>query len=99
MLLFRWRVEFGVAKKKRARLASVALPDNTVATRFLRLPEGMMAVDLPDGGVSLLPIGSDPDVVRARSIARRRSHAHRRQKLGAAPAGALFIATVEYWVR
>jgi transposase-like protein len=65
-LLFRWRVEFGVAQKKRAKLASVALADDTAATPFLRPPEGMMAVDLPDGRRVFAPVGSDPDVVRAR---------------------------------
>jgi len=45
-LLFRWRAQFGVAQKKRARLASVALVDDTAVTPLLRPPEGMMAVDL-----------------------------------------------------
>jgi len=52
-LLFRWRVAFGVAQKKCARLASVALADDKAAARVLRdlvqPPEGMMAGDLPDG--------------------------------------------------
>jgi transposase-like protein len=65
-LLFRWRVEFGVAQKKRARLASVALADDTTAALDIRPPEGMMAVDLPDGRRVFAPVGSDPDVVRAR---------------------------------
>jgi transposase-like protein len=65
-LLFRWRVEFGVAQKKRAKLASVALADDTTAALVLRPPEGMMAVDLPDGRRVFAPVGSDPDVVQAR---------------------------------
>lgn len=65
-LLFRWRVEFGVAQKKRSRLASVALADDTVATRLLQPPEGMMAVDLPDGRNVFAPVGNDPDTVPAR---------------------------------
>jgi transposase-like protein len=65
-LLFRWRVEFGVAQKKRARLASVALADDTTAALDIRPPEGMMAVDLPDGRRVFAPVGSNPDVVRAR---------------------------------
>ena len=65
-LLFRWRVEFGVAQKKRAKLASVALADDTTAAPFMRPPEGMTAVDLPDGRRVFAPVGSDPDVVRAR---------------------------------
>jgi transposase-like protein len=65
-LLFRWRVEFGVAQKKRARLASVALADDTVATRFLQPPDGTTAVDPPDGRQVFATADSDPDVVRAR---------------------------------
>src|SRR5262249_28205388 len=48
-LRFRWPVEFGVAQKKRARLASIAPADDTAAAGPLRPPEGMVAVDLPDG--------------------------------------------------
>ena len=65
-LLFRWRVEFGVAQKKRARLASVALADDEATPPVLQPPEGMMAVDLRDGRRVFAPVGSDPDVVRAR---------------------------------
>jgi transposase-like protein len=65
-LLFRWRVEFGVAQKKRARLASVALADDKATPPVLQPPEGMMAVDLRDGRRVFAPVGSDPDVVRAR---------------------------------
>jgi len=65
-LLFRWRVEFGVAQKKRARLASVALADDTVATCFLQPPDGTTAVDPPDGRQVFATADSDPDVVRAR---------------------------------
>jgi len=63
-LLFRWRVEFGVAQKKRARLASVALADDTVATCFLQPPDGTTAVDSPDGRQVFATADSDPDVVR-----------------------------------
>ena len=65
-LLFRWRVEFGVAQKKRARLAFVALADDKATRPVLQPPEGMMAVDLRDGRRVFAPVGSDPDVVRAR---------------------------------
>jgi transposase-like protein len=65
-LLFRWRVEFGVVQKKRAKLASVTLADDTPATPLLRQPEGTTAVDLADGRRAFAPAGSDPDVVRAR---------------------------------
>ncbi|MDH2405063.1 transposase [Bradyrhizobium sp. SSUT18] len=69
-LLFRWRVEFGVAQKKRAKLVPVALADDMAAARVLRdlvqPPEGMMAVDLPDGRRVFAPAGSDPNAVRAR---------------------------------
>ena len=68
-LLFRWRVQFGVAQKKRAKLVPVAVADD-IAARVLRdlvqPPEGMMAVDLPDGRRVFATAGSDPDAVRAR---------------------------------
>lgn len=37
-LLLCWRMTFGVAQKKRAKLASVALAGDTAATPFLRPP-------------------------------------------------------------
>lgn len=67
-MLFRWRVQFGVVQKKRSKLAPVALGDETPATLRLRdlvqPPEGMMAVDLPDGRRVFAPAGSDPAAVR-----------------------------------
>ncbi len=67
-LLFRWRSQFGLAPKKRAQLAPVALPDDTAAVRFLQNlvqpPDGMATVELRDGRRVLAPIGSDPDAVR-----------------------------------
>jgi len=68
-MLFRWRVQFGVTQKKRAKLAPVVLPDDTPATlalqKLVRAPDGMMAVDLPDGRRMFVPEGSDPAAVRA----------------------------------
>ncbi len=70
-MLFRWRVQFGVAQKKRAKLASVMLPDGALAARLLRdlvrPPNGMMVVDLPDGRRVFVPDGSDPDTVRSQA--------------------------------
>lgn len=67
-MLFRWRVQFGVAQKKHARLAPVVLTDGASTTRLLRdlvqPPDGMTAVDLPDGRRVFAPEGSDPDAVR-----------------------------------
>lgn len=67
-MLFRWRVQFGVAQKKRAKLAPVALTDGTPAALLLRdlmqPPDGMTAIDLPDGRRVFAPAGSDPDAVR-----------------------------------
>jgi transposase-like protein len=69
-LLFRWRVQFGVAQKKRAKLAPVALTDDMAAARVLpdlvQPPEGMVTVDLLDGRRVFATAGNDPDVVRAR---------------------------------
>ena len=68
-LLFRWRAQFGIAQKKRSKLARVLLPDDMPAARALRdlvdPPEGMMAVALHDGRRVFAPVGSDPDAVRA----------------------------------
>lgn len=70
-MLFRWRVQFGVAQKKRATLAPVTLPNGAAATRLLRdlvqPPDGMTAVDLADGRRVFVPEGSDPDAVRAQA--------------------------------
>lgn len=70
-MLFRWRVQFGVTQKKRAKLAPVTLPMNEAATLLLRdlvqPPGGMMAVDLADGRRVFVPEGSDPDVVRVQA--------------------------------
>jgi hypothetical protein len=63
-------VEFGLAQKKRAKLATVAPTDGAAATRVLRdlvqLPEGMMGVEMPDGRRVFAPVDYDPDAVRAR---------------------------------
>ncbi|MFG1228617.1 IS66-like element accessory protein TnpA [Xanthobacter wiegelii] len=68
-LLFRWRVQFGVAQKTRAKLVPVALADGTPAARVLQdlllPPEGMMAVEVADGRRVFAPAGCDPDAVRA----------------------------------
>ncbi|WP_246672970.1 transposase [Mesorhizobium sp. B2-3-11] len=67
-MLSRWRVQFGVAQKKRAKLAPVALPDGTPAALLLRdlvqPQDGMTAIDRPDGRRVFAPAGSDGDVVR-----------------------------------
>lgn len=70
-ILFRWRTEFGLTQKKGARLASVALADDAAATRALQKlvqpPDGMMAVDVPDGRRVFAPAGSDRDAVRTQA--------------------------------
>ncbi|RTM01720.1 IS66 family insertion sequence hypothetical protein [Ancylobacter aquaticus] len=69
-LLFRWRVQFGVAQKKRANIAPVALTDGTPVARVLQdlmPPDGMMAVELTDGRRVFAPRGSDPSAVRAQA--------------------------------
>ncbi|MGJ4951477.1 IS66 family insertion sequence element accessory protein TnpA [Bradyrhizobium sp. HKCCYLS20291] len=68
-LLFCWRAQFGIAQKKRSKLARVVLPDDMPAARALRdlvrPPEGMVAVDLVGGRRAFAAAGSDPDAVRA----------------------------------
>lgn len=55
-MVFRWRVQFGFAQKKRAKLAPVAVTEDGLATSstvvlrdLLQPSDGMTAVDLPDG--------------------------------------------------
>jgi transposase-like protein len=58
-MLSRWRVQFGYGKEQ-ARLATVALT-NGVATLadLLPIPDGMRAVDLPDGRRVFAPADAD----------------------------------------
>ncbi|MER9298757.1 transposase [Mesorhizobium sp. M0621] len=67
-MLFRWRVQFGVAQKKRAKLAPVDLTESTQAALLLRdlvqPPDGMTAIVLPAGRRVFAPAGSDLDAVR-----------------------------------
>jgi len=69
-MLFRWRVQFDVGQRKRAKLASVTLPDDTPAIRALqklvRAPDGMKAVDRHDGRRVFAPEDSNTDAMRAR---------------------------------
>jgi hypothetical protein len=80
-MLLRWRVPFGVAQKKRGKLAPVAFGDGAPATLplqdFVQPPEGMVAIDLPDGRRVFAPDDSDPDAVRAELKRGRRHHADR----------------------
>lgn len=71
-MLFRWRVRFGFAQKKRVKLATVTMPAGgagalsvpMVLHDLLQPPDGMTAVELPDGRRVFAPAGSDPEVVR-----------------------------------
>ena len=71
-MVFRWRVQFGFAQKKHAKLAPVAVTEDRDATLstlvvlrdLLQPSDGMTAVDLPDGRRVFAPEGSDPEAVR-----------------------------------
>jgi len=64
-LLFRWRVQFDVGQKARAKLASVRVPDSVnLPKEMVQPPPGMMAITLADGARAFVPEGSDPDKVR-----------------------------------
>jgi hypothetical protein len=71
-MVFRWRVQFGFAGKKVAKLATVTLPGGStggsstpaVLHDLLRPPDGMTPLQLPDGRRVFAPEGSDPDAVR-----------------------------------
>ena len=68
-ILFRWRAEFGVTQKKQAKLASVTLATDAAAAlalqKLVQPPDGMMAIELPDGRRVFAPAGSDPAAVLA----------------------------------
>jgi transposase-like protein len=73
-MLFRWRVQFGYGDKARARLASVKLADGgrqaATLQGLLPVPDGMAAVDLPDGRRVFAPVGADPEAVRRQVLDR-----------------------------
>lgn len=77
-MVFRWRVQFGFAQKKRAKLAPVAVTEDGLAASstpvvlrdLLQPSEGMTAVDLLDGRRVFAPEGSDPDAVRGHVLDR-----------------------------
>jgi hypothetical protein len=71
-VVFRWRAELGFGKNRSARLAAVTLGDGRTGASSMPLvlhdllqpPDGMAAVDLPDGRRVFAPVGSDPETVR-----------------------------------
>ncbi|UFX47542.1 transposase [Bradyrhizobium sp. 41S5] len=78
-VLFRWRAELGFGKDKRSKLARVELanaaseaPSALVLHDLLQPPDGMVAVELPDGRRVFAPADADPDIVR-RHVADRES--------------------------
>jgi len=63
--LFRWRAQFGYGAGQ-ARLATVALADGAATlTDLLPVPDGMRAVDLPDGRRVFTPADADAATVIA----------------------------------
>jgi transposase-like protein len=76
-MVFRRRVQFGLAAKKAPRLATVALtkgtasevPALTVLRNLVQPPDGMIAVELEDGRRVFAPVGSSPAEVK-RQLAR-----------------------------
>lgn len=73
-VVFRWRSELGYGRKEEVRLASVVCPGGDAAAVVLQgliaVPNGMDALDLPDGRRVFAPVGADPDAVREH-VARR----------------------------
>jgi len=71
--LFRWRAQFGYGLSQ-ARLASVKLADGgrqaATLQGLLPVPDGMAAVDLPDGRRVFAPVGADPEAVRRQVLDR-----------------------------
>lgn len=81
-MIFRWRTQFGLGRGKPAQLAAVRVADKEASRKLstpsggvvlhdlLPIPDGMAAVDLPDGRRVFAPAGSDPEAVR-RTVAER----------------------------
>jgi hypothetical protein len=77
-VVFRWRAELGLGKNRSAKLAAVKLADGRTGASSMPLmlhdllqpPDGMAAVDLPDGRSVFARLGADPDAVR-RHVAER----------------------------
>jgi hypothetical protein len=75
-MVFRWRIQFGFGAAQPARLVSVAVAGTEKASGagvnggalvlqdLLPVPDGMAAVDLPDGRRVFAPAGADPEAVR-----------------------------------
>jgi hypothetical protein len=68
-VLFRWRAEFGFGRKGRVVLATVRASsgngaDALVLHDLLPVPDGMVAVALPDGRRVFAPLGVDSEAVR-----------------------------------
>lgn len=68
-VLFRWRAELGLGRKGKVVLAAVRTPSaNTNEALVLHdplpMPDGMAALDLPDGRRVFAPAGTDPEAVR-----------------------------------
>lgn len=71
-MVFRWRVQFGFAQRKRTKLATVTLSDQATGSLpaplvlhdLLPPPAGMIAVELPDGRCVFASAESNPDDVR-----------------------------------
>ena len=77
-MVFRWRVQFGFGRNKPVKFAAVRVAgerpgrkrktasEAVVLHELLPIPDGFMAVNLPDGRRVFAPTGSDPEVVRQR---------------------------------
>ena len=75
-MIFRWRVQFGFGKETPAKLATVRLAGKekigaagahgsaVLLPDLLPVPDGMAAIDLPDGRRVFAPLGADPEAVR-----------------------------------
>ena len=81
-MVFRWRVQFGFGKEKPVKLATVTVAGKEKARSLgadgaalvlhdlLPIPNGMAAVDLPDGRRVFAPAGVDPQAVRRHVVGR-----------------------------
>jgi transposase-like protein len=71
-MLFRWRLQFGFGRRARGKLVRVEVANDgsgapspsLVLHGLLQAPDGMRAVELPDGRRVFAPADADPDAVR-----------------------------------
>jgi hypothetical protein len=71
-MVFRWRAAFGLTARKAPQLVTVTLADGAASEvpalaalhDLVQPPDGMIAIELEDGGRVFAPAGSNPAAVK-----------------------------------